>query len=764
MNCLLDLYPVEVLAQIFNYARIENIIQWTDKSHFLHDNQNIKAAFDYALGNSKLSFNNRMRQPSLFLKYLQDHNTYVDKRELHFVPTLSRLQTAIEYCSQENIQTTVTLSYYVWSLEDICELLDFLNPHSQLKYNIEIEFKPGLLYDVNLNEAFDTLSDELRSKIISITIINYSGSLHFDIDKFSNLQDLWQENSNVSLLPSFNSRANLRTVKLFPNLWGWNNNHGVYLQRSLPHDLEKVVLGNCVIQESSHVYPIPQNVKSIHLTKLKDQTPESQYAKSLIEQNLENLQELSVQCMWNGDDEMIDVNDILFNNQENFQRLKQLQSFAISGLNFPINLEQSNLKSVTISSVPSVHIFDHSVLPATLKNVNLSRNNIVDIRAIDKILPSNLEVLIIAENPINWVTYIPNFKRFPQLKVLNLTNTLVGENLEDFELSDSIEELSLENNQIISIEKVVFPRNLHTLYLGCNLITTVVRPHFPTCLKEVYFTDNSISGYLELSKNHAEEDLQIEVLYLNYNELERFEDVHLPKTLNILNFDYCYFTNLSDYTFSASIRELSFTGCEIDIIRNISWEPNSQLKHISLAQNKLQKVDWKFPASVETINLSGNRINYIDPSTFNSLYCLRNLNISANKLETFDHNFNIKCIRVLDLSFNHMKTVNISFPRNCNTELRILNLSSNKLNKLNAFSIGHDRDLTFHDKLLEIDINGNRIRARDIENDKWHFPASLKCLFMGYTRNPDKFGYDVGKSIINNKLCMGKKIDVPSIA
>ncbi|RLV94178.1 Podocan-like protein 1 [Spathaspora sp. JA1] len=758
MKNLLDQYPFELLICIFEYAKLKYIIHWCEDVSFLRDNSNIKSALDYLIANGNIAYDNRFR---ILDRY--SASKFLRKQRLNLATTLLSFQRIIDYCIEENIETNVFITYDVWSFEHIFELLEWMNisrPTRLIKYHIEIEFESQLSYDIDLTQEFNALPESFRSQIISIKLTGYHGKLYFDIDKFCNLQNFWLEDSKAKILPSFNSKAHLKRMKL--SVWDLNMHGGFFLQGSLPLDLEKVVLVNGAIQELS-LNPIPQNLRSIEIIKLKDNTPESQYAKMLLEQNLGNLTKLSVSGIVSSDNELIDVNQMLFHKQENFEKLKQLRSLSIQSLKFSVNLEQLNLKSLSISFVPNANIFKDFVFPSTLKEVDLQENNIEDVAIIEKALPSKLNQLDLSGNAITWGSSILNFKRFSQLKVLRLDDTQVGEHLKHLQFPDSIEELWLQDNEIRTLENIAFPRSLKCLVLDHNLITSVVRPHFPPSLKVLNLEHNIIEGYLDLTKNEKGENLEIDELYLNSNYLERFEEVHLPKTLRMLNLDHCYFTGVCDFVFPASIMHLSLTGCEIKLLRNVSWESGSQLKYISLAQNKLQEISLKFPPSVESINLSRNQISYIDPTAFNSLDCLRTLNISSNKLETFSYNFNIKSIRHLDLSFNNMRSVDLSFPRNCKTELRMLNLSINKLEKLTPFMIGHDRDFTFHDKLLEIDINGNKIRAEDVETDRQQFPASLRCLFVEYQRIPNIFGNDISKNIIYNSLCKGKRIKVPSV-
>ncbi|KAG7664213.1 uncharacterized protein J8A68_002276 [[Candida] subhashii] len=762
---MLDSLPVEVIEKILEYVKLEGLIQLIEHNQFLSQNLNIKAAMNQLICNTNISYNNRITQPSFLHMYCRTP-TYIDKNSLQFLPRISSLFNIIDYCIEEHLQSSITISFYIWLLKDIDEFLSTITSinnsvDSKMRFNIEIEFNRGLLYNLSLNYIFDVLADHLGQGIESITVYNYSGSFTFHIARFPKLRNIWFEDSNVKFGQSFQFATDMKTLTIHPNSFGWNNNHPVYLHKSVPHSLQRLKLGSCVIKEKSINYGIPQDLESLDLTRVGDRT-DFQYIRPLIEQNLSNnLKELSVDYLWGAESRVMDLDIILFDIPENFQKMQQLNRFAIIGLNRSIDFSSFKLTDLTIKGTQHSRIINECHFPITLKKLDISNNHLADLSNIDKNLPELLEHLNIADNPIDWDLYIPKFEKFNKLKNLKLSNTHVRSHLTKIIFPDSIVELSLEVNQISSIENVRFPENLSNLGIGSNLIKHVHRPSFPPGLKTVHLTENKLSGPLDLSKNSSGKELNIEILYLNYTLLSNIQEINLPNNLRILNFDYCIMKNISNIEFPASILELSLSACEISTMKNISWESGSRLRYICLSHNELSKFDIKFPPSVETINLAGNKISTVNPNVFNNLENLQTLILSSNKFERFVYQFNSISLRSLDLSFNNIRILNVAFPKNSITELRSINLCSNKLTNLTPVMIGHDRDLTFHNKLIEIDITDNRIKADDIEKTVGEFPSSLKCLFVGYTGERDRFGYDIASNIIEGRYCPTKRVDVP---
>ncbi|CAL1198754.1 unnamed protein product [Candida parapsilosis] len=233
----------------------------------------------------------------------------------------------------------------------------------------------------------------------------------------------------------------------------------------------------------------------------------------------------------------------------------KLQSLSLNfGLDRPLSVYPT--KSLTITKMDKPDILAHLQYPPTLKRLDLSNNSIEDLSLIIPALPLGLEFISFEHNPISWSTYLPNFAKFAQLNYLRLMNTHIGKHFSRFQFPDSLEILSLEVNQIESIDHVKFPKNLVNLGIGSNKIKVVYKPRFPPTIQTIHFTENNISK-VDLSTNHIGQPLQITTLYLNYNRITSLKNVKLPSNLIILNFDNCCIETLLDTEFGKTIEELS---------------------------------------------------------------------------------------------------------------------------------------------------------------------------------------------------------------
>lgn len=814
-----SLLPIEIIYQILHYAGIENLVQLLPtpacayhECFFIQNNPNIKRAIDNLIVASNITFNNRLVQCSLIHIYLRTRS-YLQKHNLRFLPSKQSTLQLLSYCQSQNISIIITISYYVSTFSDLWDFIELLKSQHQtdslIRYNLELEIIPGFLYNFNLNYVFDQIADSIGPLVETIMVYNYSGSFIFKNENFPYLKNLWFEDSNIK----FNSNlpSTIKLLHLYPNRFGWNNNEPIIIKHQLPYQLEKLNIGNCTIKNQATINNL-DNLSSITLYMVKDSSTNSsgQYIKQLVTNNLVNkkLNSLKVDFIWDSQRNLLHLPQLLLPNNDNDsdnerkftceKSMKNLQTLSVTNY-IPTGVSNwKNLTSLKILRINNPQIFENcGKFPDSLQNLKLPNNNIKDLSVIDRLIdPTNvantrLKYLSFSDNPIDWNLYIPNFTRFTRLKYFKLSNTQIGKNFHKLNYPDSVEELSLEVNQISSIEGIKFPKNLKNLGIGSNWIKKIYRPHLPYTIETIHLTENKLTQ-VDLSCNNQGQKLLIEILYLNFNPLSNFKQIKLPKHLKILNMDNCKFKSISNIEFCSSLVELSFNGCELFRFENVSWseeereeeeeeEENDRsqlsspgLKYLNLSQNELTHLNARFPSTLQVLNLSMNKLsNLTGPlaSTLQDLDQLQVLNLSSNQFQKFQIHFNSTNLKVLDLSFNSLKSINLTFPKNTITKLQTLNLCLNKLTFVNDIMIGHNKNLTQHENLIEIDLTNNKIKSIN-NNDNGgilqlsHFPQSLKCFFIGHAGQQDRFGYDMAKNVIidkdsNNGLCKTKRIDIP---
>ncbi|KAL1572646.1 F-box domain-containing protein [Candida albicans] len=803
-----SLLPIEILYQIIQYVGIENLIQLLPipvspylQSSFIHHNPNIKRAIDNLIVDSNITFNNRLVQHSLIHIYLRTRS-YLQKNNLRFLPSKQSTLQLLSYCQSQNIPITITISYYLSTLSDLWDFIELLKNQQQtsssIRYNLELEIIPGFLYNFSLNYVFDQISDSIGTLVETIMVYNYSGSFIFKNENFPYLKNLWFEDSNIK----FNSNlpSTIKLLHLYPNRFGWNNNEPIIIKHQLPYQLEELNVGNCTIKNQATITHL-DNLSSITLYMVKDSSANGggQFIKQLVTNNLVNdkLSCLKVDFIWDSQRNLLDFQQLLLpsNDNENDREfigeklMKNLQTLSITNY---IPFDVSNWKNLTrlkISRINNPQIFETcGRFPDSLQSLKLTNNNIKDLAVIDKLIgPNNnrLKYLSFSDNPIDWNLYVPNFTRFTKLKYLKLFNTQIGKHFHKINYPDSVEVLSLEVNQISSIQGIKFPTHLKNLGIGSNWIKKIYRPNLPHTIETIHLTENKLTQ-VDLSCNNQGQELLIEILYLNFNPLSNFKQIKLPNHLKILNMDNCKFKSISNLKFCSSLVELSFNGCELSQFENVSWNEEEEeeedndnshssspnLKYLNLSQNDLTHLNVQFPSTLQVLNLSMNKLTSLNntlTSTLQNLDQLQVLNLSSNQFQKFQIHFNSINLKVLDLSFNSLKSINLTFPRSTITNLQTLNLCSNKLTFLNDVMIGHNKNLTRHENLIEIDLTNNKIKSVSEINDNGgisHFPQSLKCFFIGHTGQQDRFGYDMAKNIVidkdgNDGLCKTKRIDIP---
>lgn len=174
------------------------------------------------------------------------------------------------------------------------------------------------------------------------------------------------------------------------------------------------------------------------------------------------------------------------------------------------------------------------------KKLNLSYNNIKDIKPLESLKLRNIEILVLSNNKIVDISYLKNTD-FPHLKKLGLYNNEISDikSLKDTNFNN-LEVLSLSYNKIEDItilDKLNFIK-LKVLNLGNNYINKIKtidfleNEHF-TKLKEIYLENNLIEDVNIFGKVNSNKFNNLEKLSLSENRIKDISCLNKPDFINL---------------------------------------------------------------------------------------------------------------------------------------------------------------------------------------------------------------------------------------
>lgn len=139
-----DKTQLEVLRKIVLYAGIENLIKLLiPTSHsFLDENPNFKSTINNVIESSRPQYNNRILNPEQLEDYLDDDETFFDKRDLQLLKTPEDFVTMYNYCVNQKISVVISLAYLIMSLADeelLEEIATQLEPGGDVKLTLDLD-------------------------------------------------------------------------------------------------------------------------------------------------------------------------------------------------------------------------------------------------------------------------------------------------------------------------------------------------------------------------------------------------------------------------------------------------------------------------------------------------------------------------------------------------------------------------------------------------------------------------------------------------
>ncbi|KAG7209858.1 hypothetical protein KM043_011460 [Ampulex compressa] len=426
-----------------------------------------------------------------------------------------------------------------------------------------------------------------------------------------------------------------------------------------------------------------------------------------------------------------------------------------------LNLDNNNIEELREESLPrNMHTLSINSnllksFPSSLANLKdltwlyLRSNDLRNLELPD-FKSSNLELIDVSENSIEWIQYSSTTNRTLRIRDFNLASnklvSLPGRVFEGVEarrihlssnsiknidedalhgLEDSLEYLNLENNDLPGVPTAVSRmRKLSYLYLANNDIRNIsgdAFQEFSENLKALSLATNSLDtvpvsalsrcqrllhlnlGYNKIS--HVEpgdfewaENLEILLLRNNILTKLKAETFKGAGKLKELSLSFNHLTELDDDSFigieeSLDILELSFAFAT-DVFPQRALRPLSHLLWLVLDNNNFQTIEatafYSFQ-QLRYINMESNRLHYLPERIFLSSVHpeLRDVKLGYNFLEAIPESsfHNLTELRSLDLTGNRIKILATSSILDC-PKLVTISLAYNRIHKMekNAFN------------------------------------------------------------------------------
>ncbi|KAK6464651.1 hypothetical protein DFJ63DRAFT_334204 [Scheffersomyces coipomensis] len=743
----LDTLPNELIFKIINYLNLDGLSGFIEDEDILTINKSIYQAIGHFISQSKLSFNNRLNYFS-FQHMYKLTPTYEDKSNYQYIADNVETAVKVLHRFESFIPTTesITISYYIWQLTDLIELLDLLpNLSSEFKYNLELEFDPDIEYIFNSSKLIQQLQS--LPSLISLLIYNYKQKFTIDISKFPHLIRLWLDNCQLSVTQSesyfhstgFDLKIDINSKEKFK---------GIKLNLQSFTFIDHLSLaGNGIEMSSATTSDLSNILKTLQLSNV---------ATLFNYKSIQNLQSLYME-------------DLVYNSfkftQDLLDKSPNLHTLSLTGNHYdimnPLNLGSTQLKVIKLTKFDP-NIISTMVYPKTLLELNIANNSLTDLTFINSItqIPSTLRKLNLADNNIHWRRCIPYFKRFNQLLYLKMSNTGIHKELEYMDFPDSIETLSLEVNKITSIEDVEFPLNLKDLGLGCNSIRRITPSHLlPKGLHTLHLTENRLRSNIHLSTNDRYDLMELQVLYLDSNQIKGIDYMDFPTKLRILNLDRNQLRSIQ-CKFQASIQELSIAGNDLRDFE-IRFAKESKLKVLDLSSNYIQEFDNSvIPTTLQILKLKDNDIGSISLKSFTSFPHLKYIDISHNNMCQFDGKFN-ENLQTLIINSNSLISFKITFPAGSQPKIRRISINHNSLKSISASNLGFSGQKGVSSQLEELDIFDNPLlknNSKSLSYINEGFSGSLSSLFAK-PGSEDRFGSKYSLNILPNAIGVEKRID-----
>lgn len=277
-------------------------------------------------------------------------------------------------------------------------------------------------------------------------------------------------------------------------------------------------------------------------------------------------------------------------------------------------------------------------LPQSLKNLDLSKNDIDAINSSQILAMADLEILDLSSNILTQLRFTGTHYKLRKLD-LSSNNFTTVRSLQ-LEGLVHLTELNLANNNIMSLPSNAFPGGsfLRTLNLKNNRLGFLDEGCLSslTNLETLILTRNALSSFPTGIFQKME---SLQILEVNKNKFKEIQSLtfHGLENLRILRLKRNQIDYLGDAAFFGlnSIEELSLDRNKVNRV-NKGWLYGlTTLRYLSLSHNHVDFVDddaWEFCHALDELDLRANKLQLLDRITLSRLPSLRHLYLQDNKI------------------------------------------------------------------------------------------------------------------------------------
>ncbi|XP_061930203.1 chaoptin isoform X4 [Apis cerana] len=400
-----------------------------------------------------------------------------------------------------------------------------------------------------------------------------------------------------------------------------------------------------------------------------------------------------------------------------FSKLSELTRLDLS-LNALRTIEESSFNG--LKKLKWLSLQDNNILlvPATaltklpsLTHLHLEFNRVAALPI--ELIEATASTLATLALTRNLVREIPAglFQDFQELTSIELSGNMLSRITRDtfVGLEETLLELDVSSNRLTSIGQLPL-RRLISLDLSGNRLTRIPPETFDYLERVRYLNLSSNplyggfppvfpSSVVDLDVSRTDLNILPSILFRNLESLERISVAgNRLEKIEKTTFDRL-----------ANLSRIDLSGNLIEHIENEAFVGLTNLYELNLRGNRLSSFSGEYfdtGTGLESLDLSSNRIDRLSPTAFAIHPRLRELDLSDNRFLYFPSDYlkPLQFLEWLNLSGNELKSVD-EFAFSQLIRLRALNLAANRIESLN--------ELAFHNstQLQLLDLSGNDIEA-----------------------------------------------------